>query len=98
MLHAAPYDGSASLTDTGSIGFRIDGPVSAGVVPSAFTISVGSDATKPDRLRITSSGKVGIGTTNPQGRLDVNGPIYQRGGVLHADYVFKTAYKMESPE
>jgi len=41
-------------------------------------------------------GKVGVGTTNPQGKLDVNGPIYQRGSQLHADYVFDPGYKLES--
>jgi photosystem II stability/assembly factor-like uncharacterized protein len=39
---------------------------------------------------------VGIGTTNPAGNLDVNGSIYQRGAVLHADYVFEPGYKLES--
>ncbi len=39
---------------------------------------------------------MGIGTTDPVGKLDVNGSIYQRGGVLHADYVFEPDYKMES--
>ena len=41
-------------------------------------------------------GKIGIGTTNPQGKLDVNGSIYQSGGVLHADYVFEDNYELES--
>ena len=39
---------------------------------------------------------VGIGTTNPQGKLDVNGTIFQRGASLHADYVFETDYNLES--
>ncbi len=42
------------------------------------------------------SGNVGIGTTNPQGKLDVNGTIFQRGSSLHADYVFETDYNLES--
>ena len=41
-------------------------------------------------------GAVGIGTTNPLGTLDVNGSIYQRGGQLHADYVFESGYELES--
>jgi hypothetical protein len=41
---------------------------------------------------------VGIGTTSPQGKLDVNGSIYQRGSVLHADYVFEPDYQLESIE
>ncbi|NLH16584.1 MAG: hypothetical protein GX455_08395 [Phycisphaerae bacterium] len=39
---------------------------------------------------------VGIGTKTPKGALDVNGSIYQRGGLLHADYVFEPGYKLES--
>ncbi len=49
-----------------------------------------------DRIVIKVNGNVGIGTNNPQGTLDVNGAIYQRGGSLHADYVFESNYKLES--
>ena len=45
-----------------------------------------------------AGGSVGIGTYGPEGTLDVNGTIYQRGGVLHADYVFDPAYQLESIE
>jgi len=51
-----------------------------------------------EKMRVTSSGNVGIGTINPAGTLDVNGKIYQRGGVLHADYVFEPDYELESIE
>ncbi len=51
-----------------------------------------------DRLWLDMDGNVGIGTTSPQGKLDVNGSIYQRGGELHADYVFQPDYKLESIE
>lgn len=44
------------------------------------------------------AGRVGIMTSSPQGTLDVNGSIYQRGGVLHADYVFEDDYELESIE
>lgn len=49
-------------------------------------------------VRIQSGGNVGIGTINPLGKLDVNGSIFQRGVVLHADYVFEPAYTLESIE
>jgi len=44
------------------------------------------------------NGNVGIGTVSPGGKLDVNGTIYQRGSVLHADYVFEPDYELESIE
>jgi len=47
-------------------------------------------------MRIMPSGNVGIGTTTPQGALDVNGAIYQRGGVLSADYVYEDNYSLET--
>ncbi len=43
-------------------------------------------------------GNVGTGTMSPGGRLDVNGAIYQRGSLLHADYVFEPGYELESIE
>ncbi|MFC1624424.1 dockerin type I domain-containing protein [Candidatus Omnitrophota bacterium] len=53
-------------------------------------------------VRIDYSGNVGIGGapgTAPQGQLDVNGSIVQRGvTVLHADYVFEPEYELESIE
>lgn len=39
------------------------------------------DAGSSERMRITSGGNVGIGTTNPVGRLDVNGSI-GGGGIV----------------
>lgn len=50
------------------------------------------------RVTFLQNGNVGIGTTNPQGKLDVNGTIYQRGSQLHADYVFEPGYQLESIE
>jgi hypothetical protein len=49
-------------------------------------------------VTIKQNGNVGIGTISPQGTLDVNGTIYQRGGLLHADYVFESGYELESIE
>ena len=49
-------------------------------------------------MTVLKNGNVGIGTYTPQGTLDVNGSIYQRGGVRHADYVFENDYNLESIE
>ena len=74
---------------------------------------VGLDNSDSDKLKFSSSwnnlaggakvtfqpdGNVGIGTTSPQGLLDVNGTIFQRGASLHADYVFEPSYELESIE
>ncbi len=59
-----------------------------------FTIKTNNNSAA--EFTIKSNGNVGIGTTNPQGKLDVNGSIYQRGGSLHADYVFAPGYELES--
>jgi hypothetical protein len=50
-----------------------------------------------DRVTIeNTTGNVGIGTTDPQGKLDVNGSIYQRGVKLYSDHVFESDYDLES--
>jgi hypothetical protein len=53
---------------------------------------------KNNVLALTNSGNVGIGTTAPAGKLDVNGSIFQRGVQLFADYVFEPTYTLESIE
>jgi hypothetical protein len=45
---------------------------------------------------VLKNGNLGVGTLTPNGRLDVNGAIYQRGGLIHADYVFEDDYELES--
>ncbi len=47
-------------------------------------------------VQLAGSQRVGIGTNTPLGKLDVDGSIYQRGGILHADYVFEDDYQLES--
>ena len=60
------------------------------------TASSLAGATIPGDLFV--NGNVGIGTTSPLGKLDVNGTIFQRGTNLHADYVFDSEYNLESIE
>ncbi|WP_291121140.1 beta strand repeat-containing protein [Empedobacter sp. UBA7248] len=78
----ATGDNLGSLTFSGNdgtnqnIGARIDGvvngAVSTGVVPTDLTFTTGT-ATNAirERMRITSNGRVGIGTTTPSQSLDV---------------------------
>jgi hypothetical protein len=70
----------------------------SGITSLDFFRLSSDDTTGGDIFIVTNTGNVGIGTANPQGTLDVNGPIYQRGGSLHADYVFNPDYGLESIE
>jgi len=63
-----------------------------------FGTSAGKGQELDTKVVIANNGNVGIGTESPQGTLDVNGSIYQRGSSLHADYVFESDYKLESIE
>jgi len=65
-----------------------------------FTVGAGNEDPpgQTQAMVIELGGNVGIGTTSPAGKLDVNGSIYQRGSVLHADYVFEPGYELESIE
>ncbi len=75
---------TVDATDMGYVSFKAN----------YLELGVGTGAV----MTISSSSNIGIGTTNPQGTLDVNGSIYQRGSELHADYVFEKEYNLESIE
>ncbi len=80
------YVGNSEIRDTDG-----DSRVSMYGYALIFRNSVGAE-----RMRILDAGNIGIGTTSPNGKLDVNGSIYQRGSSLHADYVFEPGYQLES--
>ncbi len=42
------------------------------------------------KMVLSASGSLGIGTTDPSGKLDVYGDIYQNGSLIHSDRRFKT--------
>lgn len=86
-LHARPFGPMAVDPDrlntswfvaTSSIVFTVDGTpnfsesIAARTVPTAISFRTGSNTTDyQERLRITSSGKVGVGTTAPKAQLHV---------------------------
>jgi hypothetical protein len=73
-LIAQPYDGTSYLAPA-TAGFIVNGTVSTGTVPVDFVINTGSNGVigGTERVRITSGGNVGIGTTAPARLLHVNG-------------------------
>lgn len=79
-LLGAGYDGYSDLSSA-AITFMVDAPVSSGVLPQAIVFEVGTGgysllgAPRSERMRITSSGYVGIGIPNPAFPLVVSGRI-----------------------
>jgi hypothetical protein len=58
------YDGTA-YRFTAEVGFIVDGAVSTSNVPQAIRFSTGTTTSYTERMRIDSSGNVGIGTSSP---------------------------------
>lgn len=71
QLHFQVYDGAA-YQDRAMVSAIVDGTVSAGNTPTALRFSTGT-TTQTEYMRITSSGNVGINTTNNSYRIEVNG-------------------------
>lgn len=65
--------------------------------PEALVFYEDAAAANP-RFFIYPGGKVQVGSAGKEGELDVYGSILQRGGTLHADYVFSEDYHLESIE
>ena len=68
------YDGSA-YRFTSSVQFIVDGAVTASAVPQAIQLMTGTTTSFTERMRITSTGNVGIGTASPVAPLSVVGDI-----------------------
>jgi hypothetical protein len=66
LFVASGYDGGA-YKDASAIRMTVDGTVSSGTVPGRLEfVTADSVGTPLERMRINSSGNVGIGTTDPQ--------------------------------
>ena len=74
----------------------VDGSDTDLLAQSGNNLKLGTSFSGTSLTVLNSTGNVGIGTVSPQGKLDVNGSIYQRGSQLHADYVFEPGYTLES--
>jgi hypothetical protein len=79
-LFPMAYDGTQFI-NPGRIRFQVDGAVSAGNTPIAFQVLTGSNASGVERLRVTSTGDVGIGTSVPAQKLHVVGNLRVDGEV-----------------
>ncbi|RNC79737.1 MAG: hypothetical protein ED557_14565 [Balneola sp.] len=71
-----------------------------------FALSVGGDASSTtgenvtEAMRVTSAGDIGIGTTTPGNKLEVNGSIRSKEVIVEAtgwpDYVFHADYELST--
>ena len=76
LLGTIDYRGSdgTSFNDAAGISATVDGTVSTGVVPGRLSFYTSSPTNADNEvMRITSAGYVGIGTTSPNGILDIGG-------------------------
>ncbi|HEX8617938.1 MAG TPA: peptidase G2 autoproteolytic cleavage domain-containing protein [Thermoanaerobaculia bacterium] len=75
------FDGSAPVASA-RIGSIVDGATAAGVMPQAITFKTGTGGSPAERMRIDSSGNVGIGSLPTAGKkLTVAGDAHFTGTV-----------------
>ena len=74
--------GGKSWSDIGTIGAFLISAESADNTTSSLTFSTQTafNNSVVERVRITSSGNIGIGTTSPEEKLDVRGKVYLNNG------------------
>lgn len=73
LLLAHGYDGE-TYDNSASVEFRVDGTPAGQMLPSkiAFYTSQQGETSRASRMVITHKGDVGVGTTSPAGRFDVD--------------------------
>jgi hypothetical protein len=78
------YDGTTNRTRV-LIEGKVDGTVSAGNIPTAILFNNGSNTFPTEKMRITSAGNVGIGTTTPSAKFQVQ-PVAASGSSFLVDH------------
>lgn len=78
MIYAEGYDGT-SYVSSARIKFLIDGLVSSGVAPTGVQFFSGTNGGGTERMRITSTGNIGIGTAAPDAKFQVKSGVTSIG-------------------
>ena len=83
-IYSRPYDGTGYNLLTAGIQFIVNGSTpSANNVPTDIAfLTNSSNANSVERMRLTSAGRFGIGTTNPTHELNVDGDVNITGDLL----------------
>jgi len=87
-------DGTTMTSQAAEIIAQVDGSVSTGIVPGRLVFNTSNTSgVSAERMRIDSSGNVGIGCTNPAYRLDVaSGSTFGYAARFRADGTNGIAY------
>jgi hypothetical protein len=90
-VFAQPFDG-ANFLNSARVRFSIDGPVTAGSAPTNIQFLTGANADGVERMRITSGGNVGIGTTAPLSLFHLHGssPVLRVSGTATDQHLLIT--------
>lgn len=97
-LVTAGHDGT-DIALAAAIEIQVDGTPANDSIPGRIvfnTTSVGSN-THAERVRITESGNVGIGTNNPSEKLEVEGNVSVSGDLIASNATFNSTGAMTLP-
>jgi hypothetical protein len=84
-LYAQGFDG-VDYSISGGVTMAVDGAVSAGKVPGLILFKTAdANGTYAERMRVNAAGDVGIGTSSPSAKLEVNGSA-KVNGQMQATY------------
>ena len=89
-LLGAIYDGVTNLS-TASIQMEVDGAVTANTAPQRIVFATTTGSSRTERMRITSDGKVGIGTTTPGSQFAVRATAVPSAGESIASFTVSDA-------
>ena len=87
-------DGNDCRSRAADISCEIDGTVAENTVPGAIRFSTRNSSNYGERMRLSATGNVGIGTTSPDYKLDVNGSF--KAHTVETNRLYASAYNLSA--